>query len=146
MGDGFLRLSLAAQKHRQVVVRTGVARLALEDLLQLGPGFAVPAEVHQNRRQSESRLDVLRVDLHRLFVERHGPLGVCLPEKRDGDRIAVALNGRPLEAAPQEPGWLAADVPPEVMRRGENELAVALEAGESSALALALVELDVRYR
>jgi len=73
-------------------------------------------------------------------------LRVCLPDRRGADRIAVTLNGRPLAAAQEDPGWLAADVPPADMRRGANELAVGLEAGESSELEIALVELDVRYR
>ena len=72
-------------------------------------------------------------------------LRVCLPRRQAEDRLAITINGEPLDIAPEKPHWLAADVSPSAIRRGDNDLAVAFGAGESGSLSLESVELEIRY-
>ena len=74
-------------------------------------------------------------------------LRVYLDHFREPDRVTVSLNNVKLETASDRPQWLAADVPPRVMRKGSNELAIRLEKGRSASWAVTLrsVELSVRY-
>lgn len=74
-------------------------------------------------------------------------LRMYLDHFRAPDKVDVRLNGVELKAAPEQPQWLAADVPPHVVKQGPNELAVSFRAGESASWTLTLraVELSVHF-
>jgi hypothetical protein len=74
-------------------------------------------------------------------------LRLYLDHFREPDQVHVLLNGAKLATASEEPQWLAADVPPHVIRKGPNELAVAFQKGRSASWTLTLrsVELNVQY-
>jgi hypothetical protein len=74
-------------------------------------------------------------------------LRIYLDHFRDPDRVSVRLNEARLATASEQPQWLAADVPPHVMRKGANELAITFERGRSASWSLTLrsVELSVEY-
>ena len=65
---------------------------------------------------------------------------------REGDLVSVSLNGAELSVAREQPQWLACDVPADLMRHGENDLAVTFARGASWELTLRSVELTVRYK
>ena len=74
-------------------------------------------------------------------------LRLYLDHFQEPDKVSVHLNGVKLVATSEQPQWLAAEVPPQVMRKGPNELAVTFEGGKSASWALTLrsVELSVQY-
>ena len=74
-------------------------------------------------------------------------LRVYLDHFRVPDSVTVSLNDVKLDTTTDGPQWLAADVPPRVMRKGSNELAIRLERGRSASWSLTVrsVELSVRY-
>jgi hypothetical protein len=74
-------------------------------------------------------------------------LRLYLDHFRKPDKVSVSLNGKKLAATPEQPQWLAAGVPPQLVRKGLNELAVTFERGESASWSLTLrsVELSVHY-
>ena len=59
----------------------------------------------------------------------------------------MRINGVKLAPMADQAQWFAADVPPRVMRRGPNELAITFERGRSASWALTVrsVELSVQY-
>ncbi len=73
-------------------------------------------------------------------------LRICLAGFEAGDKIIVNLNEAELSMAPEKPLWVAADVPPEVMRQGKNSLAVAFTSGKADSLVMQSVELTVDYK
>lgn len=74
-------------------------------------------------------------------------LRLYLDHFRAPDNVEVRLNGVALTTAPEQPQWLAADVAPQVMKQGPNELAVSFRGGASASWTLTLraVELSVQY-
>ena len=74
-------------------------------------------------------------------------LRLYLDHLRDPDKVRVRLNGTELATTPDQPQWLAADVPPHVMKQGANELALTFEGEDSASWTLTLrsVELSVQY-
>ena len=74
-------------------------------------------------------------------------LRLYLDHFQEPDKVSVRINGVKLAAMPEQPQWLGADVPPHVMRRGPNELAITFERGSSASWALTVrsVELRVQY-
>lgn len=74
-------------------------------------------------------------------------LRLYLDHFRAPDKVDVRLNGVALKTASEQPQWLAADVPPRVVKKGPNELAVTFKGGESASWTLTLrsVELSVQY-
>jgi hypothetical protein len=74
-------------------------------------------------------------------------LRLYLDHFRAPDKVDVRLNGVELKAAPEQPQWLAADVPPHLVQQGPNELAITFRIGESASWTLTLraVELSVQY-
>ena len=74
-------------------------------------------------------------------------LRLYLDHYREPDRVTVSLNNEKLNTTSDHPQWLVADVPPHVMRKGPNELAVRFELGQSASWSLTVrsVELSVRY-
>ena len=63
-----------------------------------------------------------------------------------GDNVEVTINGTRLNTAPEKPFWLAADVPPAIMKSGPNELMVRFASGITGSLVLRSVELKVKYK
>jgi hypothetical protein len=74
-------------------------------------------------------------------------LRLYLDHLREPDKVSVSLNQVKQATASDHPQWLAADVPPRVMKKGPNELAVTFERGASASWSLTLrsVELSVQY-
>lgn len=72
-------------------------------------------------------------------------LRVNLVDLPANDTVGVSINGTKLTPSPEKPQWLVADVPPTVMRQGDNELAVKYTEGTADALTVAFVELHVGY-
>ena len=74
-------------------------------------------------------------------------LRLYLDHFREPDRVTVSLNNQKLDTTSDHPQWLVGDVPPRVMTKGPNELAIRFERGQSASWSLALrsVELSVRY-
>jgi hypothetical protein len=73
-------------------------------------------------------------------------LRICLEGFQAGDQVDVTMNGTRLDALPEKPLWLAADVPPEAMRQGKNNLMVGYPSGTAEALVMTSVELTVDYK
>lgn len=73
-------------------------------------------------------------------------LRVFLAGLKPGDDVRVHVNGKPLSASPEKPGWLAADVLPTLMRKGPNEITVAYRQGAAAELSIGSVELSVQYQ
>ena len=73
-------------------------------------------------------------------------LRVFLAGLKPGDDVQVIINGKPLSASPEKPGWLAADVSPSLMRKGPNEITVAYGQGAAAELSIGSVELSVQYQ
>ena len=61
-------------------------------------------------------------------------LRICLAGFEASDKINVKMNGAELALAPEEPLWVVAEVPPEVMKQGKNALAVAFTSGKADSL------------
>lgn len=74
-------------------------------------------------------------------------LRLYLDHFREPDSVAVSLNDVQLDTTTEQPPWLTADVPPNVMKRGPNELAIHFKRGKSASWSLTLrsVELGVQY-
>jgi len=74
-------------------------------------------------------------------------LRLYLDHMREPDKVTVQLNGKALDCRPEQPQWLAADLSPELVRKGANDLRVKFEAGNSASWVLTLrsVELAVNY-
>ena len=72
-------------------------------------------------------------------------LRVCLSGLKQGDKVDVRLNGRQLESETEKPQWLVADVSPQVMKQGDNGLALAYHSGVNESLSVTSVELQVEY-
>ncbi len=72
-------------------------------------------------------------------------LRIRLEELQNCDRIAVKINGTPLDATGKKPRWLTADVPADAIVPGCNTLEVCFEDGEQEPLTMTAVELTVRY-
>jgi len=74
-------------------------------------------------------------------------LRLYLDHFRAPDKVDVRLNGVALTTAPEQPQWLAADVPPQIVTQGPNELAVTFRSGDSASWTLTLraIELSVQY-
>ena len=73
-------------------------------------------------------------------------LRICLEGFQSDDQVDVTMNGTRLDALPEKPLWLAADVPPEAMRQGKNNLVVGYSSGTAEALVMTSVELTVDYK
>jgi hypothetical protein len=63
-----------------------------------------------------------------------------------GDTVTIKMNGEAITPEHLEEDWLTAEVAPSVMHRGQNRVAVSFEGGESQALTLSSVELEVQYK
>ena len=73
-------------------------------------------------------------------------LRICLDGLQAGDKVDVTMNGTRLDAATEQPLWLAADVPPAAMKQGKNNLVVGFASGRAKALVMRSVELTVDYK
>ena len=71
---------------------------------------------------------------------------ICLVGFGPGDKVDLDMNGVRLDAAPERPLWIGADVPPEAMKQGENKLVVTFASGKAESLIVQSVELTVDYR
>ena len=79
-----------------------------------------------------------RVQTLRLRIFLHG--------LQEGDQVEVTMNGTLLQALPEKPLWLAADIPPAAMKLGENDLVVRFASGTAETLEMRSVELTVGYK
>ena len=73
-------------------------------------------------------------------------LRICLAGSEPGDKVDVTMNGSQLAATPEKPLWIAADVPPGAMKRGNNSLVVTFASGKAESLVMQSVELTVDYK
>ena len=73
-------------------------------------------------------------------------LRIFLHGLQEGDQVEVTMNGTLLEALPEKPLWLAADIPPAAMKLGENDLVVRFASGTAETLEMRSVELTVGYK
>jgi hypothetical protein len=73
-------------------------------------------------------------------------LRVYLAGLEQGDQLAVQVNGKPVAALPEKAGWVAGNVPPELMRKGANRITVEYKQGKAAELTVGSVELSVRFK
>ena len=73
-------------------------------------------------------------------------LRVGLPSSRDTDQVSVRLNGHHVKVAPEKPHWIAAEVPPQQIKRGNNSFGIQFAGGPSESVTVDGLELTVRYR
>ncbi|MEA1952083.1 MAG: exo-alpha-sialidase, partial [Planctomycetota bacterium] len=73
-------------------------------------------------------------------------LRVCLQGLNAAAKMSGKINGTPLEMAAEKPGWWAADVLPEAMRRGDNVIVIAYKNGQAGSIKWVAAELAVRYK
>ena len=73
-------------------------------------------------------------------------LRICLAGLESGEKVNVKMNGTQLAATPEKSLWLAADVPPAAMKRGDNTLVVTFTSGKAESLIMQSVELTVDYK
>jgi hypothetical protein len=88
--------------------------------------------VADNLAAGEKQIERLRLRLY--FTKLH---------RRDD--VSVTLNGTRLETTREKSQWLAADVPAESVRQGDNLISLLFESGRSDSLTIESVDLEVKY-
>jgi hypothetical protein len=71
---------------------------------------------------------------------------VCFPALQTDDQLDITLNGAPLALNPENPGWLAANIKADLIRRGDNVITVRYISGSSAELTWGAAEMLVTYK